>query len=319
MNTTARSRAIAKQDEAIANNVATIQAAKRPTALDILANRLNITPGSLKGTLQATVFKNCNDSEFAALVIVANEYKLNPLTKEIYAFPQKGGGIVPLVSVDGWIRIMNEHPQFDGIEFEDIPDADGKLLAIEATIWRKDRSRAIKVVEYLSECQGTTGPWQKSPARMLRHRALIQCARIAFGFSGIYAEDDSEIEISLGGDLTPAPMRNVTQPSHQIEHVEAEPVTEGGYDRETGEVYEDETTEDATFEEDPQTGMTIDPREKLAEEIVDRCKSVELLADLKRLNDEWQPHIDMMDDDMAGACNRAISAARKRLTPANKG
>jgi hypothetical protein len=29
------------------------------------------------------------------------------------------------------------------------------------------------------------------PKRMLRHKALIQCARVAFGFSGIFDEDEA--------------------------------------------------------------------------------------------------------------------------------
>lgn len=29
--------------------------------------------------------------------------------------------------------------------------------------------------------------------RMLRHKAVMQCARIAFGFSGIHDEDDGQV------------------------------------------------------------------------------------------------------------------------------
>ncbi len=67
-------------------------------------------------TLKNTAFKggNVTDEQFTALLIVANQYGLNPWTKEIYAFPDKGG-IVPVVGVDGWARIINEHPQFDGM------------------------------------------------------------------------------------------------------------------------------------------------------------------------------------------------------------
>ncbi|WP_208431614.1 recombinase RecT, partial [Bartonella doshiae] len=42
------------------------------------------------------------------------------------------------------------------------------------------------------ECaQDNSDPWKKYPARMLRHKATIQCARYAFGFSGIYEEDEA--------------------------------------------------------------------------------------------------------------------------------
>ena len=71
--------------------------------------------------LKATAFRSdkgeVSDAQLAALLIVAGQYGLNPWTKEIYAFPDKKNGIVPVVGVDGWARIINEHPQFDGMEF----------------------------------------------------------------------------------------------------------------------------------------------------------------------------------------------------------
>ena len=123
-----------------------------------------------------------------ALTIVANQYQLNPFTKELYAFPDKNGGIVPVVGVDGWARIINEHPQFDGMEFG--MSADGSECV--CGIYRKDRAHAIEVTEYLSECKRNTDPWRTSPRRMLRHKAMIQCARYAFGFAGIYDDDEAE-------------------------------------------------------------------------------------------------------------------------------
>ncbi|RAP66751.1 recT family protein [Candidatus Erwinia dacicola] len=69
--------------------------------------------------LKATAFSGeATDAQFTALLIVANQYGLNPFTKEIYAFPDKQNGIVPVVGVDGWARIINGHDQFDGMEFE---------------------------------------------------------------------------------------------------------------------------------------------------------------------------------------------------------
>lgn len=138
-------------------------------------------------TLKATAFKGqVTDAQMTALMVVANQYGLNPWTKEIYAFPDKNNGIVPVVGVDGWSRIINEHPQFDGIEFDQAQDA------CTCIIYRKDRNHPIKVTEYREECQRGTGPWQSHPKRMLRHKAMIQCARIAFGYVGIYDHDEAE-------------------------------------------------------------------------------------------------------------------------------
>lgn len=153
-------------------------------------------------TMKKTAFRGVtvSDEQMTALMVVANQYGLNPWTKEIYAFPDKGG-IVPVVGVDGWARIMNEHAMFDGIEFEADEDS------CTCTIYRKDRARPTRVTEYLSECkkQGS-GPWQSHPKRMLRHKSMIQCARLAFGFGGIYDPDEAE-RIAEARDITPTPVQ----------------------------------------------------------------------------------------------------------------
>lgn len=166
------------------SNVATI----RPATIQArMADRFGVDPKEMMATLKATAFKgNVTDAQMQALMIVADQYGLNPWTKEIYAFPDKNNGIIPVVGVDGWSRIMNEHPQFDGMEFEQ--DAD----SCTCKMYRKDRSRAIAVTEYLAECKRNAGPWLSHPKRMLRHKAMIQCARLAFGFVGIYDEDEAE-------------------------------------------------------------------------------------------------------------------------------
>ena len=159
------------------------------TLTQTLATRFELGDGSgLIETLKATAFKGqVTDAQMTALLIVANQYGLNPWTKEIYAFPDKNNGIVPVVGVDGWSRIMNGHPQFDGMEF------DQDDTSCTCRIFRKDRSRPVAVTEYMSECKRpNVGPWGSHPKRMLRHKAMIQCARLAFGFSGIYDGDEAE-------------------------------------------------------------------------------------------------------------------------------
>jgi len=164
-----------------------------------LAARFEIGDGSgLIDTLKATAFKGqVTDAQMTALLIVANQYGLNPWTKEIYAFPDKNNGIVPVVGVDGWSRIINEHPQFDGEEFEYGPafTHKGKTVHewIECVIYRKDRSKPTRIREFFDEVSRDNAiPWQSHPKRMHRHKSLIQCARLAFGFGGIYDQDEAE-------------------------------------------------------------------------------------------------------------------------------
>lgn len=167
------------------------------TLTQTLASKLNMGDGSgLIETLKATAFKGqVSDAQMTALMVVANNFGLNPWTREIYAFPDKNNGIVPVVGVDGWARIINSNPQFDGMDFEQDDES------CTCVIYRKDRSHPIKVTEYMSECRRQVGPWQTHPKRMLRHKAMIQCARLAFGFGGIYDQDEAERIVEAGSPV----------------------------------------------------------------------------------------------------------------------
>jgi phage recombination protein Bet len=168
-------------------------------AIQSLASRLQIDPDALKSTLKATAFRECqNDAEFISAVIVANAYGLNPLLKEIYAYPDKKG-VIPVVSTDGWTRLMVNHPLYKTHKFvyaENIIDIKGAKPCpewCEIVIEKKDGSTVV-IREYLDEvyrAPNYASPWQTHTKRMLRHKTKIQGAREAFGFSGIYDEDEA--------------------------------------------------------------------------------------------------------------------------------
>jgi phage recombination protein Bet len=197
----------------------------RPGLIEQMAHRFGIAPGKLLPTLKATAFrteKEATDAQMMALLIVANEYKLNPFTKEIYAFPDKRGGIVPVVSVDGWARIINEHPQFNGCELA-WDEADESYTC---TVFRKDRDYPVRITEYMQECARGTDPWKTHPRRMLRHKAFIQGARLAFGFAGIYDNDEADAILS-GPAPAPAPAhslraRRAVEPVPMVDEVQPE-------------------------------------------------------------------------------------------------
>jgi phage recombination protein Bet len=165
---------------------------QKPSALAVMASRCNVDPAKLHSTLKNTVFKGATDDELLALVVTANTYDLNPILKELYAFPKKGGGITPMVGVDGWVKIMNRQANLDGWECDIFPkETNAKPTHATCTIWIKDRSHPVKVTEYYEECKRNTDPWNGSPRRMLRHKAMIQAIRLAFGVSGIHDEDEA--------------------------------------------------------------------------------------------------------------------------------
>jgi len=164
--------------------------APKKSALVAMASRLNVEAEKLLPTLQNTVFAGATKDEMMALVIVANEYGLNPFLKHLYAFPKKGGGIEPMVSIDGWLHIINSNPAFDGMNVDVKFGDDGKPLSATCEIHTKNRAHPTTITEYFQECFRNTEPWRQMPSRMLRHKAVIQCARIAFGIAGIHDEDE---------------------------------------------------------------------------------------------------------------------------------
>ena len=182
-----------------------------------IAGKFHVDPSKLMDTLKSTAFKQRNgqpptNEQMMALLVVADQYGLNPFTKEIYAFPDQQNGIVPVVGVDGWSRIINSHKEFDGLEFrcsETTIQLDGLdkpvFEWIECIMYRKDRERPTIIREYMDEIyrapfqkKGSNGPyvikgpWQTHPKRFARHKVLIQTARIALGYTGIYDQDEAD-------------------------------------------------------------------------------------------------------------------------------
>lgn len=150
------------------------------------------------------------NAELAIVTGVCATYGLNPLVKECAAFVS-GGKLSVVVMVDGWYKLVNRRPEFDGVEFDDKFDDKGNLASITCRMFIKGRERPVCVTEYMSECKDPkSSVWTKWPARMLRHKAYIQCARMAFGITEII-DDDEASRITANSpsgsrekDITPA-------------------------------------------------------------------------------------------------------------------
>ena len=177
--------------------------------LSIMASKNNLDPTQFLNTIKATIIRPGRDGkvatneEIAAFLIVANKYNLDPFTNEIYAFPAKKGGIVPVVGIDGFVSQMNRNKDFNGMEItfaENESAIEGARQCsewCEVKIYRKSMEHPIVVREYLDEVYcppkgGYPGPWQSHTKRMLRHKAITQAARIAFGITGIYDQDEAD-------------------------------------------------------------------------------------------------------------------------------
>lgn len=266
-----------------------------------MAGHYGLEPQKFLGTLAKTIFPTGNNAptqeQIAAFLVVANQYELNPFIKEIYAFPSRGG-ITPIVSIDGWVTIINRQPMLDGIEFEDKLDSDGHLFAVTARVYRKDRSRPTEVTEYMAECRRDGDVWKKWPSRMLRHKALIQAARYAFGLSGIYDPDEGERIAEGNGNGSPiaaktqdriAELKDKLTPTPTVTDdeppvLDAEPV----FDSPSKEQPEAESGLGEPAEA-AETSAAPSPEEKAKADLLVQARDLhqELKAKPRRQADEW--------------------------------
>jgi phage recombination protein Bet len=134
-----------------------------------------------------------SQADLERLLLTAKQHNLNPLNREIFML-SSGTETPPLivVGVDGWSKIMNSHPQFSGVQFQESTECSSGIPTwIECEIYRHDRVVPLRVREYFDEARNDHMSWITHPRRMLRHKCMVQCARIAFGLGGIYDSDEA--------------------------------------------------------------------------------------------------------------------------------
>ena len=142
------------------------------------------------------------------------KYRLDPLSDEIMLFKNPEGQYQTLITIDGWMKLINQDPQFAGMTFKESPELElGIPLWMECSIYRHDRILPITIKEYSSEIKTEHLLWKTMPRRMLRHRSIQQCARLAFSIH--IADQPSTVEkVSTTNNIAPATKGNpiVTHP-----------------------------------------------------------------------------------------------------------
>jgi hypothetical protein len=112
------------------------------------------------------------------------KYELDPFVDEIAIHQYEDANWQVFITVDGWSKLINSHPAFSGISFTQADELLGGVPAwMGCAIYRNDRVVPVEVKEYLCEIQTEHSIWKEMPRRMLRHRVIAQCARLAFGVS----------------------------------------------------------------------------------------------------------------------------------------
>ncbi len=192
------------------------------TALSIVAQNTGASEEDIKNVISGMIISSkgqhgatATPAEMAVFTGVCSKYALNPLVKECAAFVS-GGKLQVIVMIDGWYKMVNRQENFDGVEFEDKFGDDGKIISITCKMHVKNRSHPVCVTEYLAECMDKKSTvWTRWPARMLRHKAYIQAARIAFGISEVIDDD----EVNRIKSNSPSE-RDITPQAESMSHTE---------------------------------------------------------------------------------------------------
>lgn len=191
-----------------------------------LAGRFGVEPNRLLKCLTTQVFKQADgrqpsNEELMVLLLVCENFGLNPFNREIFAFRGKGGEIVPVVSLDGWAKIVRSQKDFNGVTFAfsnntvKVPGCAQELPEfVECAMRLKGVDEPIVIQEFMVECFNDKSPvWKKWPRRMLRTRAFIQCARLAFSLTGLYDEGEDFAEDLSGMVATGSVPPQAQQPA----------------------------------------------------------------------------------------------------------
>ena len=120
-----------------------------------MAHKANMDPAQFAKTIRATVMPTEHTEEqFAAFMMTAHQYGLNPITREIYAYPGREKRRHHAGGVDRRLDSPGQEPQgLQRLRVHRKPHwPTASSTSITCTIWRKDRDHPVVVTEHLSEC-----------------------------------------------------------------------------------------------------------------------------------------------------------------------
>lgn len=159
-------------------------------------------------TLRNTVAPGLTDSEFALFAEIVKSTGLNPVTKEVWAI-KAGGRLQLMTGINGFLRIANSHPMFDGMEVEFEKDGD-RIVAATAKVYRKDRRFPAVATAFMAEYGKPTPIWKQMPSVMLAKCAKSLAIREAFvqELGGLYTQEEMPAEY--------APPRATTIPQEAL-------------------------------------------------------------------------------------------------------
>lgn len=184
---------------------------KNKDLLDIYQNK------ELINLIHNTVAQGATENELKLLLYLSKEYNLDPLKKEIY-FLKYAGRSTYITSRDGYLKIANHNPEFDGLESDVVYLGDKltkrddgsllieygeshlafdktKLTGAFCTVFRKDRSKSITVFVSIKDYYKKGMPiWEQYTNAMILKVSEAMALKRAFAISGLTTQEEIERE-----------------------------------------------------------------------------------------------------------------------------
>lgn len=159
--------------------------------------------------LRNTVAPGLTDPEFRLFAEMCRATGLNPATKEIWAI-KAGGRLQLMTGINGFLKIANSHPAFDGMEVSH--EWDGKqLVSCTVKVHRKDRKFPAIATAYMAEYAKPTPIWKQMPSVMLAKCAKSLAIREAFiqELGGLYTAEEMPSSFAAPRPEAPQGMETV--------------------------------------------------------------------------------------------------------------
>lgn len=138
-------------------------------------------------TIKDTVCRGATDAQLRMFLEVCKRTGLDPFLKEIWYVAEKG---IIMAARDGYLRVANENPNFDGIETR--VERDNKNIPIKSvcTVWRKDRSHPVICEAYYNEYVKQSPVWKQYPSAMISKVAEVLALKRSFAINGVVSEEE---------------------------------------------------------------------------------------------------------------------------------
>jgi phage recombination protein Bet len=143
---------------------------------------------------------------------LAKTYQLDPFQKEIFCWKYKGD-ITIMTSRDGYLKIANRHPEFDGLVSDVVHKNDsfqrtlegvqhkygadrGSIVGAYALVYRKDRKYPIYVFAPYEEYRADKKVWIQYPSAMILKVAESMALKRGFSVSGLVSREEMDVQES---------------------------------------------------------------------------------------------------------------------------